>query len=348
MDKLRVGIIGCGFISHYHLESWKKSEEIEVIAACDMKEDNARKVADKFSINKVYTDGKEMLDREKLDIVDLAAPVNAHKDYFMSAAERKVHIVCEKPLAPSLSDAHEMADCASRNGVTTMVCQTYRWQPWLLEVKRVVDNGLIGTPFYANITQRIPFAVPSGPEGKIGIVEDQPFYLNVEKLLVLEMVSHYVDSLRFLFGEPTSVYAKITKISKYTIGEDLAILVLNFPELLGVIEDSWATAGQDVTNSIVVEGDKGIVRFAGTQGPPHAPTKRVPPLEIISSTGEVKTQQLDMTEFYLRSFEFLQRHFINCIKSKEEPITSVHDNLKTLRIVFGSYESAEQDSVIRF
>jgi predicted dehydrogenase len=260
----------------------------------------------------------------------------------MSAASRGIHIVCEKPLAPSLADAQEMADCASRNDVRTIVCQSYRWQPWLLGVKRVIDDGQIGTPFYANITQRIPFAVPSGPDGKIGIVEDQPFYLKIKNLLMLEMVTHYVDALRFIFGEPSSVFAKSHRISKHIVGEDLAVLVLSFPSLLGVIEDSWASVGQDVTNRIFVEGDQGVVRFGGTQGPPHAPTTTVPPLEIISRDGAVKTEELDMTRFYTRSFELLQRHLVDCMRSGQEPMTSVQDNVKTLKVVFGAYESSKE------
>ena len=346
MSKMNVGIIGCGFISHHHLESWQKQDDAKVVAACDVDKARAKAVADRFGIDSVYTDGNEMLEKERLEIVDLATPVNAHKEFFMSAARKGIHIVCEKPLAPSLADARQMADCASRNEVKTIVCQSYRWQPWLLGVKRVIDDGRIGTPFYANITQRIPFAVPSGPEGKIGIVEDQPFYLKIKNLVMLEMVTHYVDSLRFMFGEPTSVFARSKRISKHIVGEDLAVLVLNFPSLLAVIEDSWASVGQDTTNRVVVEGDQGVVRFAGTQGPPHAPTTAVPPLEIISGKGDVKTEELDMTRFYTRSFQFLQRHFLDCIASGREPMTSVHDNVKTLRVVFGAYESSEQDRVV--
>lgn len=348
MKRFRVGIIGCGFIAHHHMRAWREHKTVEVIAASDIREASARQLADEFGIGNVYTDGAEMLAREELDIVDIATPVYAHKDYFISAAEQGIHVLMEKPFAPSLADAEEMADCAIRNGVTTMVCQTYRWQRWLLSVKNVIDEGLIGTPFYANITQRIPFAVPFGPDGKIDLVEDQPFYTEVEKLTVLEMASHYVDALRFLFGEPLSIYAKIRRVSDHIRGDDLAVLILDLGNVLGVIEDSWVSAGQDVTNRVLVEGDQGMVLFPGTQGPPHAPTKTVVPLTVVTSSGEEEIREIDMTNFYTHSFELLQRHFLDCIESKQEPMTSAADNLKTLGVVFGAYQSAEQDAVVRF
>lgn len=102
-NKIRFGIVGGGF-GEVHIQGYKHHPEIEVNAICRRRKDLAEQLADKYRVEKVYTDYDEMLKSGRIDAVSLAVPNHLHYPMTLSALSQGKHIVCEKPLAMSVAE----------------------------------------------------------------------------------------------------------------------------------------------------------------------------------------------------------------------------------------------------
>lgn len=141
--KLRVAIIGAGDISQYHLAAWRKLAHAEVVAVCDRDENRARACAAAFSIPGVHADAATMFARERLDAVDIATWRETHVELTRLAAAHGVHVLCQKPLAPTLADATAVAaEVAGR--VRLMVHENRRFAPHFRAIRRWIDEGRVG------------------------------------------------------------------------------------------------------------------------------------------------------------------------------------------------------------
>ncbi len=109
MDKLKVGVVGCGLISKLrHIPAYKKLKYLDVTAVCDLNKELAMETAKEFHIPNFYTDTSKMFDEEDLDIVDICVPPQIHAAIAIEAMESGAHVIMEKPMATKVSDCEEM------------------------------------------------------------------------------------------------------------------------------------------------------------------------------------------------------------------------------------------------
>ena len=154
MAKYRVGVIGCGGIGIRHASGLLGLANVELVAGCDVRQsalENFRKRwEDTWSDVALYTDHREMLEKEDLDVVTVATPDDLHADPVIDAADSGVKgIFCEKPLATSLADADRMMEAIERNNTLMSIDHTRRWMPMWRHVKEVVlGGGEIGQVLY--------------------------------------------------------------------------------------------------------------------------------------------------------------------------------------------------------
>src|ERR1700682_546939 len=107
---LRIGLIGAGMVSRHHLIAWAAiADQAEVVAVADPSRDNAARRATEFGIGQIYADAEAMLGATELDAVDIAAPRQLHAPLVRLAAKRRLPVLCQKPLAPNLQQAIELA-----------------------------------------------------------------------------------------------------------------------------------------------------------------------------------------------------------------------------------------------
>lgn len=119
MNKLKIGIIGCGGIANgKHMPELKKIEEVEMVAFCDIIAERAEKAAAEYGAvgAKVYADYNEMLKNENLDIVHVCTPNNIHAPATIASMEAGCHVMCEKPMAKTVTQAREMLEAQKRTG----------------------------------------------------------------------------------------------------------------------------------------------------------------------------------------------------------------------------------------
>lgn len=151
MSKYRVGVIGCGGIGISHASGLVGLTNAELVAGCDLLpkalESFKERWKDPWPNLRLYTDHKEMLAKEGLDIVTVATSDNRHADPVVNAANAGVKgIFCEKPMATSLADADRMLEAVERNKVILSIDHTRRWYPlWRYTKEEVVGKGNIGS-----------------------------------------------------------------------------------------------------------------------------------------------------------------------------------------------------------
>ena len=148
----RLGIIGCGFIANCkHLISLAElKERVEIVAFCDLIEERAVKAAKEFGgeAAKVYTDYRELLKDESIDIVHVCTPNVSHCEISCAAMEAGKHVMCEKPMAINTEEARKMLDTAKRTGKKLTIGYQNRFRDDSIFLKKVVEEGTLGDIYY--------------------------------------------------------------------------------------------------------------------------------------------------------------------------------------------------------
>ena len=326
---MRVGIVGCGWVAeHRHIPAYRNIADLDIVALCDVNEAQAKALSGRFGVSETYTDYRAMFEKEALDIVTIATTPKAHAEIAVAAAERRIHVFCEKPLAVSMDEANAIVQSAESNRVKLMVNHSYRRFPQFETTKKVLDERMIGDVFYANLEQFV--------------WNDRFQGTYVMPNIVHEMGIHYIDLLRWLIGKDAErVYALGTNLVKQVkIAEKaMATITIDFgDEVMGRIDVSWISKGTKIMEKARVDGTQGCILInwdrpvaVYTDKPPHSGWHypQIQRLESINTT-----------------FEKNMRLFIEAIKEDTEPPISGKDNLKTLRIVFGAIESMKTKQAV--
>ena len=165
MEKVRIGIIGCGGIANAkHLPSLKAlGSEVEIVYFCDIIRERAETAAKQYGTPdaKVCTDYKELLEDKTIDVVHVCTPNRSHSFITIDALESGKHVMCEKPMAINAAEAKKMVDAAKRTGKKLTIGYQNRHRPDSLYVKQEAENGTFGEVYYAKATAIRRRAVPT-------------------------------------------------------------------------------------------------------------------------------------------------------------------------------------------
>lgn len=143
--KLKVGIVGCGFIANRrHLPAFLKSRNVQVTAVCDFDKKTSVQTSKRFNIPKAYTSLSSMLLREELDIVDVCTPPGAHASVAVAAMNQGCNVLIEKPMAHTVADCNQMISASKKNKVRLCVVHNQNFYPPFLEAQKAVKDGAIG------------------------------------------------------------------------------------------------------------------------------------------------------------------------------------------------------------
>lgn len=163
-NKFRVGIIGCGGIANgKHMPALRDTGRVDMVAFCDIIEERAVKAAQTFGTPdaKYYTDYKELLKDDSIDIVHVCTPNRSHSFITIDALESGKHVMCEKPMAKTYAEAKAMYEAAVRTGKKLSIGYQNRQTPHCLYVKGCCDNGELGDIYYAKAVSIRRRAVPT-------------------------------------------------------------------------------------------------------------------------------------------------------------------------------------------
>jgi len=148
-DKVNIGIIGVGLIGKYHLDIYAKIPEANVVAVCDIREDEAKSVAAKHGVKRVFTDYRNMLAVDEIQSVDICVHNHLHAPMTIDALKAGKHVYCEKPIAPSYKEARQMVETARQCKRKRAVQLGTLYEPCARAAKKVIDEGKLGRIYYA-------------------------------------------------------------------------------------------------------------------------------------------------------------------------------------------------------
>jgi len=340
MADLRFAVFGAGWWTHVQMGGWSELEGVRCVAIYNRTRSKAEAVAEKFGIPAVYDDPEKLFEKEKgnLDFIDIITDIHTHSKFVHMAAERKIPVICQKPLAPSLEIAEEMLATCQKANVPFFVHENWRWQEPIRQFKHVLDNTDIGRIARARINW-----VNSYP-----VFDNQPFLKEMEQLIVAEMGSHIFDIARWLFGEARNVYCQTQQMRRDIKGEDASTTIMEMGEdrttVICEMSFSSRVAEEKFPETFIyVEGEKGAVDLLSdfrirttTEDGIHY--RRYPPPKYAWADPDYAVGQVAVVP--------TNADFLRYFQTGQMPETTGEDNLKTIRLIYAAYESANADKVV--
>jgi predicted dehydrogenase len=335
---LKYAVFGCGFWAKFQIGAWSEIEGVELVALYNRTLEKAQRLAEMFHVPHVYDDAEELLQKEKLDFVEIITDVDTHALFTELAVKHGVkNIICQKPMAPDFETAKRMVDVCRNARVNFYIHENYRWQAPIRRFREIMDSGVIGKPFKARVSFLSGFPV----------FDNQPFLKKLDKFILTDMGSHILDVTRYLFGEAKTLWCQTRSVNPGIKGEDIAVVMIEMKNGMPVYtEMSYASVVEHDSFStvfILVEGDKGSVYLG-------------PGFEIRTTTREKTTSE--MVKFpdypwadpnYIVNHESgipLSRNILADMLSKGKAENTGADNFETVKLVWASYESAATGKLI--
>jgi UDP-N-acetylglucosamine 3-dehydrogenase len=244
---LAAGVIGLGAMGANHARVYGEMEGVELVAAADPSAER-RRLADGLPSAgslRTYADYREMLARERLDLVSVAVPTRLHREVALAALERRVATLIEKPIAPDLEEGQAILAAAEKAGCQLMVGHVERFNPAVQELKRRLEVGELGRIFLARAERVGPF---SQRTRDVGVVHD--------------LATHDIDVMRFLLAsEVERVYAE-TETGLRTEHEDTLSAVMRFcGGVVALLEVNWLTPAKVRRLALVGEAGMFVVDY---------------------------------------------------------------------------------------
>ncbi len=331
--RLRVGLAGAGWVAGHHLDAWRQlSDRATVVAIADPNIAASRSRAEAYGIPLVFDSVDAMLDAEstaRLDALDVAAPREWHAPICRMAADRGVAILCQKPLAPTLGEAESLvADIGDR--VRLMVHENWRFRPHYRRIGGWLSAGRIGDVRSASLSLLTSGFLPDAT-GTIPALVRQPMLATLDRLLVMEVLIHHIDTLRFLLGPLQLTSATMGRTSDMVRGEDRASLDLITAGGASVaIIGDFAAEGHppEQLDRLEIVGTRGQVSLIGDQ------------LRLVDESDVDEILNLDLAANYRASYLGAISHFVDRLADGQPFETAADDNLETLRIVEAAYATA--------
>ncbi|MBI4580064.1 MAG: Gfo/Idh/MocA family oxidoreductase [Planctomycetes bacterium] len=330
-------MIGTGFWARYQLAGWRELRGAWCAALYNRTRSKAEALAREFGVPAVYDDAEQLLRSEQLDFVDIVTDVGTHRRFVEMAAAHRLPIVCQKPMAPTLTDAQAMIDACRQANVPLYIHENWRWQEPIRQFKRVLDEGRIGRVFRARIQYSNSFPV----------FDNQPFLRELEEFILTDIGTHILDTARFLFGEARRLYCQVSRVHADIRGEDVATVMMETGDRATVVcEMSYASRVEHdrfPETFILAEGDRGSaelrpdywIRVTTADG---THSRRCPPPRYAWADPRYDCVHASIVS--------CNADMLRALQTGGEPETHAEDNLRTLRLVFGSYESARTHQAV--
>ncbi|MEM6850000.1 MAG: Gfo/Idh/MocA family oxidoreductase [Pseudomonadota bacterium] len=263
MAALKVATIGAGYFAQFHHAAWAEEPRAALVAVCDRDPVKAGAMAAPTGA-KVYDDPAAMLDAERPDLVDIITPPATHLELIQLAAVRGIAVICQKAFCEDLGQAQRAVEIADRAGITLIVHENFRFSPWFVEMARLIEARQFGELY--QITFRLR---PGDGQGTRAYLDRQPYFQTMSRFLIHETAIHFIDTFRFLLGEPASVYADLRRLNPAIRGEDAGVMVFDFGSGVRALFDGNRLSDHVAENrrltmgEMWLEGEKGTLHLSG-------------------------------------------------------------------------------------
>lgn len=329
-SELKVACVGAGYFSQFHYGSWARIPEVRCVGACDTDIDRAHATG-----LPAFDDLPHMLAETRPDILDIIVPPHAHAVVVRAALSAGItRIICQKPFCTSLDEGRAVSNDARLAGATVVIHENFRFQPWYRRAKELIDTGRIGTPLQATFRLR-----PGDGQGPKAYLNRQPYFQEMPRFLVHETAVHWVDTFRFLFGDPTAVYADLRRINPVIAGEDAGVIVFDHPNGVRTVFDGNRHLDHASDNTRRTMGE---ALFEGTEATLTLTGDGALHLRGFGQqVAEVVLEADDCDGFGGDCVHRLQCKTVRDFLQGRQPENSASDYLRVMQVVEAIYRSAE-------
>ena len=335
MEKIRLGLIGCGGMMETHAQAVVAcTDAMSITAVCDVSYERAASVASVLHDPYITTDYRTMLDY--VDAVLIALPHDLHFECGMFFADHKKHIMMEKPLCNTEEECVRLIETCEKNEVTLMCAYPVRYWPGIVKLKELIDSGDYGRVFMMSVwTEQLTTA----PEyhwyltGRLGGGQ------------LFSHGCHYIDMLLWFLGQPVSgTHIGTTVGTEWLLKEGTSAVTLKFANgAVAYHGGTWGARGTRMGYDFQVQTEKGMLDYDHAKGTityysksdvhkPGEPAQNT--VEVIWSEGDGKKQ----TQHEIN-------HFVDCVLNGKKPMTSGRTALESLRVIWKLYD-AEKANVV--
>lgn len=334
---LRVGVIGCGVISNLNILGYIRSPDTEVVAVADTDIKNAANRLERWGMRtaKIYTDYKQMVDKEDLDIVEILTPHHLHSPMTTYCAKAGVPgISVQKPMAHTITDCEKMIDTCKQEKVKLKLFENFRFYPPYLKAKELLNNGIIGEP----LNFRINTLGTAGPGMPYSLIKSYLWRIRVETCgggpWIYDDGIHKFSMALWLMDQERveKVYSFIDFFAGVMDGPSTTFFKYpsknpDDPPKYGTLEFTLAASMYYPSNYyacdefIEISGTKGVmwINQCTSGGNFLSKTPQSPPI-VTYIDGEVNTHGEDLPRDWRYSFINSTEHFINVIKNGGDPV----------------------------
>lgn len=334
MEKIRLGLVGCGGMMRSHAEGVQKVEGIEITAVCDINITAAQNVAEVLNHPHVTTDYKTMADH--VDAVLVALPHDLHYECGMFFARHKKHILMEKPLCNTEEECLRLKETCEEEGVVLMCAYPVRYWPGIVKLKELIDSGDYGKVIMMSIwTEQLT-------------KPDELSWINTARIGGGQFFSHgchYVDLLLWFLGNPVKGSHFGTRVgTPWLLKEGTSAATIQFENgAIGYHGATWGAIGSRLGYDFQVMTEKGLLDYDHNnrvirlydQGKVHSP----------GGSENVNYKLIWKDEAQGKQTQFEIRHFIDCIVNGKQPLTDAHSALQGLRCIWKMYDAEKHNTI---
>ena len=330
---IRLVLVGCGRISERHFEAIDEHPDLMLVGVCDEMPERARAAGERYGVP-AFPTYATMLAETSAQAAVICTPSGLHPRHGIAAAQRGLHVICEKPMATRLEEADLLVKACDDAGVHLFVVKQNRLTPGIQLLKRAVDLGRFGRVYMASV--RVFWNRPQS-------YYDMARWRGTWELdggAFMNQASHYVDLMQWLMGPVESVSAKIATLARRIETEDTGAAILRFRSgALGVLETTMLTYPRNLEGSITVLGERGTVQISGTA------LNRVTQWQFAEyhdddREAEALSVAPDPLSVYGSGHRPYYDNVVKVLRGEAAPGTDGREGRKSLELILGIYESA--------
>jgi predicted dehydrogenase len=333
---LKIGVIGCGWVSNGHIAAWKKVKNVQIVSVCDLYEDAARSMVKKWNIDEYYLDFGELLDKSDVDVVDICTPPSTHRNYMVQALSDGVHAVTEKPMTMTVKDAQDIVKAKNDSGKKACVIHNWLYEPIILKARSMVDEGAIGEIINVEVealnTKYDPMVSNAGHW--------------CHKLIggrLSEMIPHPIYLIRHFLGQNMSIESvHTTKVGDYSwMKSDELVSFLKVGDNFGRVYASFNSPRDTVF--IRIFGDKAylqadIIASTLTVHSRRENERYSKGMDSLKQAGQIIGSTINnatriATRTWDSGVDMIIKMFADSIFKDESPPVTVEEGLETTKIL---------------
>ena len=321
--KIRIGVIGLGQIAlKAHLPGYNKTAGCQITAVHSMREQHAKQIAAQYGIPHIYKDCDRLLESKDVDAVSICTPNFTHAPIALKAMKEGKHVLVEKPMAMNRIEALAMIQAAKRYKRVLMIHHNMRFDPAVRTAGKLLRKGVIGDVFAAKST-----LTHRGPQAWSPKAD---WFFDKRKSgggALMDLGPHVFDSLAYLLDDQAVMVGAVATTGKgisVTQGEVHCSCLLRFKKgAIATITVGWADASYH--NRFYFYGTKGVLALNLAKGDPIT-------IKLRKAEGQ-NFPPLAKDSFSPTIYE----HFIDCIRSKKDLLSSAEEGLRTVELIEAGY-----------